>query len=182
MEPHLHYIPSWRADGQLYIFIIVLTLTFVKKYVLHARWALLGKPLAMVPESPNTSRTSTEERLIFILYNALRFRKKCGRSLRLTTFPQKLWPQSSGLRRQNRIRTLRLHRYCGCDIIGSIPYMAEFPLRHWQTEKVIIKKRASNDVWQPASSILSQLKPINIVNATNNLCQRTVNWKTPWDF
>jgi len=73
------------------------------------------------------------------------------------------------------------HSYCGCDIIGSIPYMAEFPLRHWQTEKVIITKYASDDVWQPASSILSQLKPINIANATN-LCQGTVNWKAPRDL
>ena len=67
MEPHLHYIPSWRADGQPDIFIIAVTTTFVTKYVLHARRALLRKPLAMVTGSPYTSRTSTAERVLFIL-------------------------------------------------------------------------------------------------------------------
>jgi hypothetical protein len=67
VEPHLHYIPSWRADGQPDIFIIALTTTFVTKYVHHARWALLGKPLAMVTGSPYTSRTSTTERVLFVL-------------------------------------------------------------------------------------------------------------------
>jgi hypothetical protein len=102
------------------------------------------------------SGTHTEQRSLFVhsVRSALRFRKKCEHSLGLPTFPQQLWPQSSVP--NSRGRSLYAERnqhigpsqlaYCGCDIIGSILYMAQFPLRHWQTEKVIINKCASDDV------------------------------------
>jgi hypothetical protein len=65
------------------------------------------------------------------------------------SLPRKLYRDGTDHRRKQSIITiLGIHSYDGYDITGNIAFMASFPVRHWHNEKVIIKKRARDEICQ----------------------------------